>query len=1103
MQPASRRFPPEFNAMARFSAGDPTEQLWAELEDDTEERLEHERRHSARDRGRLVVTDALKRAGEIFLTPTKAAPSASASSVGGSTAGGSLERQALADFGLLEDGDTHDSFASGTGGWSAVADLDVFFTQMYAYWYDGGLQACLSNGVVGLAMLLFTVALSTFFFAFVDWPKIMSCKDEDTCEDNFAAYVTTAAIVRPSGYHVLVWMYCGFFGAYWLFCMLQFWSRAKGALRMKEFYGEHLKVPDRALAQGAISWAEVVERLLEAQQKGSLRVAIGPAAVALDAHWIAARIMRRENYLTALLSHGALDLEVPWRQWVANGLRAAGVWGTTCMETLQGTGAPTAFSAASSLRQPLNASFSASGSDAPGLGASAGAALSDEDAARRMLRLRRSRVWSEASDGVVFNRSIEWALHACLLAVMFSSKFTVREGFLSDAQALKRRFMVAGVLHIVLMPFLLVFMLALFFLKHAQEWRSTRSYLGPREWSPLARGVFREFNELPHRFEQRLSKSIRPSSEYVACFPRPLLQTAGRLTSFVAGALVAALLALTLVDEAILLYTKLWGRNLLWYMGVLSAVFAVARSVAGPPSAGAGAGAGAGAADAQEDVMVRRESGRSHAKVAEELLLRAVAHTHYLPDAWRGRCHTHFVHDAFLRLFRYKAALLAQEIFAVVMAPLVLCFSLPGCAERVLALLRLYSVDVEGVGTVCCFSTFDTERFGDPSYRPPGGAPPRGTNPVYTQAGGAQSMTASMLAAQNAFSFRGTEDAAEAAFQVLPHKTRMLLLRTEMDGKMEKSILGFFEEHLHATPNREAARVLQHLISRNRSAAQRKVNAVVDDLLRSRAPQDREAAYLARMAMPAADAPQPPPPLQDLEDPRHRAPTAVGAAGGGGDGDAGGDGSGGSNGNVGPADGVPVEEQSAAAAGAAAAAAAGAGAQHQPRPVRPPPSLSPAPFSLGSPVSPRRVGTLPFVAENAPAVGSPEMSPPPPPRVAPAPQGAGTFSQLQSSLVAGQAAGASSVAFGHMLQLSQMSHSMAAVLTPQAASVAAQLASIGSGSQPWDNSFYWMEQGGRAGAVPALRLAPEVAASLAFMDEDAGPPTAASRSRGAPDAPRK
>ena len=83
-----------------------------------------------------------------------------------------------------------------------------------------------------------------------------------------------------------------------------------------------------------------------------------------------------------------------------------------------------------------------------------------------------------------------------------------------------------------------------------------RHYLGPRQWGPLALWTFREFNELPHVFERRLSASYAPAEAYMRHFSRPLVTALARCVSFVAGALVAVLLLLTLFDESIELKSR-------------------------------------------------------------------------------------------------------------------------------------------------------------------------------------------------------------------------------------------------------------------------------------------------------------------------------------------------------------------------------------------------------------------------------------------------------------------------------------------------------------------------------------------------------------------
>ena len=61
-----------------------------------------------------------------------------------------------------------------------------------------------------------------------------------------------------------------------------------------------------------------------------------------------------------------------------------------------------------------------------------------------------------------------------------------------------------GVAHAIFMPFLLFFVTLHFFMSNIYDWQSTKEYLGPREWSSIARWTFREFNELPHSFEKRM-----------------------------------------------------------------------------------------------------------------------------------------------------------------------------------------------------------------------------------------------------------------------------------------------------------------------------------------------------------------------------------------------------------------------------------------------------------------------------------------------------------------------------------------------------------------------------------------------------------------------
>lgn len=64
------------------------------------------------------------------------------------------------------------------------------------------------------------------------------------------------------------------------------------------------RIPARA--QTTIEWHEVVARFLEKQRSGEYRVSISQQE--LTAHDVASRILRRENFLVALIDQKVLDL---------------------------------------------------------------------------------------------------------------------------------------------------------------------------------------------------------------------------------------------------------------------------------------------------------------------------------------------------------------------------------------------------------------------------------------------------------------------------------------------------------------------------------------------------------------------------------------------------------------------------------------------------------------------------------------------------------------------------------------------------------------------------------------------------------------------------
>jgi autophagy-related protein 9 len=285
---------------------------------------------------------------------------------------------------------------------------------------------------------------------------------------------------------------------------------------------------------------------------------------------------------------------------------------------------------------------------------------------------------------------LELMLELCVLDRLFDAQHLLRRDW-GDAGALRRRLQIAGALNLLAMPFSLGFLVIYSFLKHAEEWHSKRSYLGPRWWSPYALWELREYNELPHLFERRTTASVRHADEYLRQFPAPLPTVLAGGVSFVAGAFVGVLMLFTLLDESILLHIKLGGRDLVWYIAVSSAVLAVSRSLV-PPM------------EAQPQFAPQRA------------FKKVVAFTHHLPDRWRGRTHAFDTRDEFSDYLPYKVVLLLRELACVFTAPYVLGIVLPRHCDQLIAFVRARTRNVKGVGDVCVYSELLLDEFGDERY---------------------------------------------------------------------------------------------------------------------------------------------------------------------------------------------------------------------------------------------------------------------------------------------------------------------------------------------------------------------------------------------------
>jgi len=575
-------------------------------------------------------------------------------------------------------------------GWGAVSDLDVFFASIYNYYFHRGLVPIIGNGLVEITSLLFTLWLSVFLFAYVDWGLLVTCTDEATCHGDFHSYIIDKPFSRLSMWNFIIILYCLLFSCYAIFTVITFLATVKDAFEAKAFFEDKLGIGARKLEGGAVEWDEIVQKIMRLQETGEYRVAIHGQEI--NALTVAQIIMRKENFMVAFINRSMLDLTLPW---------------------------------------PLDNGF---------------------------LRGKE-----------YFSKTLEWSMYFCVLSYMFNHKYKIRPAFYMEPASLKRRFAVCAVAHAVFLPFLLFFMMLHFSMQNLYDWKSSKMYLGPREWSHVAKWTFREFNELPHAFERRLGPSYEAAEAYLKLFTKsPAVTSLGRALVFVSGSLGAVLLAFAAVNDSILLHVKLGNWNLLWYVGILGVTFSVGKAML--PDAGV------------HPPFLRNLFAEMDSAVAN-----IATHTHFYPDIWKGRGWDDMTKQAISGMFQYKAKLFVSELLAVLFAPLILGFSLPKRAEEICSFVQQIKTEVPGAGDVCGYSTFDFDTFEDNNWE--GRTIGVQNSPKSGYQAGLQSL----------------------ASESIPEPTIRLSPRPKtQNGKMEKSFFSFKAVH----PSWKCSTSGQHLVDR-------------------------------------------------------------------------------------------------------------------------------------------------------------------------------------------------------------------------------------------------------------------------------------------------
>ncbi|KAE8144331.1 autophagy-related protein 9 [Aspergillus avenaceus] len=193
--------------------------------------------------------------------------------------------------------------------WANVENLDNFLKDVYTYFLGNGIWSILLNRALSLLTFAFVVGFGIFLTNCIDYRHFRgSRKMEDILIQRCTKKMSFSSTF-------LLWLLTLF----WIGKAAQYLLDIRRLKRMHDFYYYLLGISDSEIQ--TISWQEVVSRLMTLRDSNPATAGAVSAKhrkfmgsqskQRMDAHDIANRLMRKENYLIALVNKDILDLTLP------------------------------------------------------------------------------------------------------------------------------------------------------------------------------------------------------------------------------------------------------------------------------------------------------------------------------------------------------------------------------------------------------------------------------------------------------------------------------------------------------------------------------------------------------------------------------------------------------------------------------------------------------------------------------------------------------------------------------------------------------------------------------------------------------------------------
>ena len=280
---------------------------------------------------------------------------------------------------------------------------------------------------------------------------------------------------------------------------------------------------------------------------------------------------------------------------------------------------------------------------------------------------------------IYYTKTFLWFLNNIVINQINYDNLNTKH-FIVNTNKIKNILKIFSIGQLLVLPFIIILYIIRFIINIITDIYSKSINTTSKDWTIYSKYLFREYNELPHIINDRIEKSYMYVNMYQQKFQSRINDIILEKIIFILGTYLSILVLLMIYDDRLVMFIKLFDRNLLWYLAIITSIITIIR------------------------LSLNKEKIKGS---YNDILLNLYNNIHYYPDNWNIQNNNDLILNELNKMYKYKIINIVYELFSLIIIPIYILFFMTNELDIIIHIITNNTIYINNVGFIYKINTED------------------------------------------------------------------------------------------------------------------------------------------------------------------------------------------------------------------------------------------------------------------------------------------------------------------------------------------------------------------------------------------------------------